>query len=305
MAQPLLELRLLGQFDVRLGEVSIGIPSRPAQSLLAYLALTAGTAHRRERLAGMLWPDVEDDSARASLRQALWRIRKALEARLPSGVQYLLADDLTVAFNAKSAYSLDAAALDTPDDDAASVESLQHALVAYRGDLLPGFYDEWVLRERERLEGIFERKIGRLLDCLVEMRRWPAVLEWAERWIAVGHVPEPAYRALLLAHDWLDAAILDTPFDDATSVESLQQALSERGDRARIATVYQRCRELLFEELGAQPSEQTRELFERLSRGERALALTTVDQPGGSTAASDAQLAAPGDPPFQGLQPFD
>ena len=62
MPQPMLELRLLGQFDVRLGEVSISIPSRPAQSLLAYLALTAGTAHRRERLAGMLWPDVEDPS---------------------------------------------------------------------------------------------------------------------------------------------------------------------------------------------------------------------------------------------------
>src|SRR6266567_1440933 len=117
MAQSTLELRFLGQFDIRLGEVSINIPSRPAQSLLAYLALTAGTAHRRERLAGMLWPDVEDDSARAGLRQGLWRIRKALEARLPSGVQYLLADDLTVAFDARSAYWLDAAALDTPLDE--------------------------------------------------------------------------------------------------------------------------------------------------------------------------------------------
>jgi DNA-binding SARP family transcriptional activator len=281
MAQSTLELRFLGQFDIRLGEVSINIPSRPAQSLLAYLALMAGTAHRRERLAGMLWPDVEDDSARAGLRQGLWRIRKALEARLPSGVQYLLADDLTVAFNTKSAYWLDPAALDTPDDDAANVESLQHALVAYRGDLLPGFYDEWVLRERERLEGVFERKIGRLLDCLVEMRRWPEVLEWAERWIAVGHVPEPAYRALMLAH-------------------------SERGDRARVATVYQRCRELLFEELGAQPSAQTRELFERLSRAEDGLAVTGTDFPRASmAAASDAQAPAPGEPPFQGLQLFD
>ena len=60
-----------------------------------------------------------------------------------------------------------------------------------------------------------------LLDCLVEERQWPEVLEWAERWIAVGHVPEPAYRALMLAQ-------------------------SEPGNRARIATVYQRCRELLL-----------------------------------------------------------
>src|ERR671938_1213994 len=256
----MLELRLLGQFDIRLGDVPISIPSRPAQSLLAYLALTAGTAHRRERLAALLWPDVEDDSARAGLRQGLWRIRKALEARLPSEVRYLVADDLTVAFNAKSAYWLDAAALDTPLDGATSVESLQQALIAYRGDLLRGFYDDWVLRERERLEGVFERKIGRLLECLIAMRRWPEVLEWAERWIAVGDVPEPAYRALMLAH-------------------------SERGDRARIATVYQRCRELLFEELGAQPSQQTRELFERLSRGEAGLASIALDQHGALIAA--------------------
>src|SRR5436309_551970 len=157
----MLELRLLGQFDIRLGELSISIPSRPAQSLLAYLALTAGTAHRRERLAGLLWPDVEDDSARASLRQALWRIRKALEAGLQSGERYLLADELTITFDAKFDYWLDAAALVTPLNETASVENLQHALAHYRGCLLCGLYDKWVLRERERLEGVFERKIGR------------------------------------------------------------------------------------------------------------------------------------------------
>ena len=163
----MLELRLLGQFDVRVGEASVTIPSRSAQSLLAYLALSPGTAHRRERLAGLLWPDLGEASARAALRQGLWRVRKALEARLPSGVHYLVADDLTVAFNPKCAYWLDAAALDA----ATSVEELQDALPGYRGELLPGFYDEWVLRERERLESVFERKISRLLDFLIAAQR--------------------------------------------------------------------------------------------------------------------------------------
>ena len=108
----MLELRLLGQFEVRLDETPVAIPSRPAQSLLAFLALTAGTAHRRERLAGLLWPDVQEDSARASPRQGLWRLRKALEAHLPPGVQYLLADDLTVAFNPMAPACLDVAVLD-------------------------------------------------------------------------------------------------------------------------------------------------------------------------------------------------
>ena len=139
----------------------------------------------------------------------------------------------------------------------------------YRGELLPGFYDEWVLRERERLEAVFERKMSDLLDRLVAERRWPEVLETAERWIAVGHVPEPAYRALMLAH-------------------------SERGDRARVATVYQRCRQALFEELGATPSEQTRRLFDDLSRGLRVLPpLAEADEPAAQAHASSESAPRP------------
>ena len=112
----MLELRLLGQFEVRLYGLLVSIPSRPAQSLLAYLALTAGTGHRREKLAGLLWPDAEEDRARSSLRQGLWRIRKALEKKLPTGTQYVLADDRTVAFNPMSAYWLDASVLEGRPD---------------------------------------------------------------------------------------------------------------------------------------------------------------------------------------------
>jgi hypothetical protein len=47
----MLQIRLLGQFDLRLDGKRVTIPTRVAQSLLAYLTLTAGTAHRREKLA--------------------------------------------------------------------------------------------------------------------------------------------------------------------------------------------------------------------------------------------------------------
>ena len=74
-----LKIYLLGQFSLRAGEKPLTLPSRPAQSLLAYLALHAGTTHRRERLSGLLWPEAAESNARAYLRQAIWRIRKALE----------------------------------------------------------------------------------------------------------------------------------------------------------------------------------------------------------------------------------
>ena len=74
----MLKVRLFGKFDVRGNGKPITIPSRPAQSLFAYLILTAGTSHRREKLAGMLWPDSLEETARDNLRHALWRVRKAL-----------------------------------------------------------------------------------------------------------------------------------------------------------------------------------------------------------------------------------
>ncbi len=69
---------------------NVAWPLRAAQSLLAYLALTAGTAHRREQLAGLLWPDADEATAKGNLRHTLWRMRKALGA-----YDCLRADDFT------------------------------------------------------------------------------------------------------------------------------------------------------------------------------------------------------------------
>ena len=74
-----LEVRLLGTFRVKSGTKIVALTSRPAQSLFAYLILNAGTSYRREKLAGQLWPDSTEESARDYLRHALWRIRKSLQ----------------------------------------------------------------------------------------------------------------------------------------------------------------------------------------------------------------------------------
>src|SRR3989449_5280992 len=75
-----LSLTLLGGFQARLdtGE-ALGLPSRKAQAMLAYLALPLGRAHPRDKLAALLWGGIREESARASLRQALFVVRKALQ----------------------------------------------------------------------------------------------------------------------------------------------------------------------------------------------------------------------------------
>ena len=103
----MIEIRLLGQFSVRWDGAAVEMASRPAQSLFAYLLLNAEVAHRRERLAGLLWPDSSEENARRNLRQALWQVRRALDAQSKA---ILLVDDLTLAVNDQTTYWLDTAA---------------------------------------------------------------------------------------------------------------------------------------------------------------------------------------------------
>jgi len=77
-----LEIYLLGQFKLKSNDLPVELQSRPAQSLLAYLALNAGVTHRREKLAGLLWSEAPESNARSYLRLALWRIRRHWKAPL-------------------------------------------------------------------------------------------------------------------------------------------------------------------------------------------------------------------------------
>lgn len=100
----MLEIRLLGQFDLKLDGEPVEIPSRSAQTLLAYLLLNTGISHRREKLAGLIWPDATESNARSYLRKALWLARKSLDAGTPGGEKYLLADDISITFNPNAKY---------------------------------------------------------------------------------------------------------------------------------------------------------------------------------------------------------
>jgi predicted ATPase/DNA-binding SARP family transcriptional activator len=234
----MLEVRLLGMFEVKYKKKSISIPSRPSQSLFAHLLLSAGTPHRREKLAGMLWSDSLEETARDNLRHSLWRIRKALPSTPKA--EYLLTDDLSIAFNASSEYWLDAAELEKLSENTSAAELIS-VLSEYQGELLPGFYDEWVVLEREHLSSIFEHHMARLLSLLKAESRWLDVLDWAERWIKLGQKPEPAFQALMSAH-------------------------AAKGDMSKVAATYERCVKSL-REFGIEPSNQTKELYENLKSG--------------------------------------
>ena len=162
---PTLQITLLGAMQVQVaGALALQFPTAKVQALLAYLAVEAKTAHPRDTLIGLFWPDFTMDSARQNLRQALFRLRQTISPT------YLLVTNQTVQFNAKSDYSLDVttftALLTTCHRHAhaelstcaACVARLQQAVELYHGDFLAGFFlddspafEEWMLLKREWL----------------------------------------------------------------------------------------------------------------------------------------------------------
>jgi DNA-binding SARP family transcriptional activator len=97
----MLEAHFFGRFDVRIDGSPIEISSRKAQSLLAYLMLNLDVQHRREKIAGVLWPELDEATARSKLRYTLWQLRKAI------GDQFILADKISLAVNPKADYWFD------------------------------------------------------------------------------------------------------------------------------------------------------------------------------------------------------
>ena len=149
-----LQLALLGNVEIRrAGAPVAGFSSSKAVALLCYLAVT-GRPHSRPTLAGLLWGDLPEASARNNLRKALTNLRGLVGPHLSITRQ-------AVAFNRDCRYWLDVEVFEAGVLGAASeadVERLGEAVELYRGDFLEGFYvrealafEEWVLAERARL----------------------------------------------------------------------------------------------------------------------------------------------------------
>lgn len=242
----MLEIFLLGGLKVELDDEPIEIASRPAQALLAYLALQSGFDQRREKLAGSLWPESTESNARGNLRQALWQLRKSI------GDKAIQADKASIGLRQDQPFTIDVIRLEREAKSATTGEDWINWAGLYRGELLPGWYDDWVILERERLEALFQRHMASALQVMVKEGRWNAVLQWAEHWISLGHVPEPAYRALMTAY-------------------------AAQGDAAALVATYERCVQALESELGVQPSPETDAHYEALAAGERpAVAAATI-----------------------------
>ena len=144
-------LRLLGGFELDDGQTRLQrLRTRAAMLLMARLGMAPGRDHPREELAQLLWPEADARTCRSRLRQTLSTLKAVLE---PPGAPVLLSADRRVLRLAPGALWCDVPAFEA----ALRRGDTETARQLWAGDLLPGFYDDWVHEERQRLQALADR----------------------------------------------------------------------------------------------------------------------------------------------------
>jgi DNA-binding SARP family transcriptional activator len=229
MAVERVQVRLLGGFRVDTPGGSLDVPVS-AQRLVAYLALQERPVHRR-RIAGTLWPEVDDDRSAACLRSTLWRAQRS--GRLIEASRDSLRLQPTVDVDARRLATY--ADLLVERGEVAGVP----ADIRFDRDLLPGWYEDWVVEERERLRQLMLRALACLVPVLIDHERADEAVELGQQAVRLEPLSETSHQALISAY-------------------------LAAGDRARALRQFQEHTELLRSELGLAPSDTTLSLVRHL-----------------------------------------
>lgn len=272
-----LSIHLFGKFCVRRDQqVLDGFDARKVQELFCYLLLHRDHSLPRETLAGLLWPDTTTAQSKKSLRQVLWQLQSALGSQHESARdRVLLVEPDWVQLNSEANLWLDVAIFEQAftlvqkmsghELDASKAQVLQNAVQLYQGPLLEGWYNDWCLYERERLQSMYLAMLDKLMGYCEAYQDYETGLLYGMRIMCYDRARERTHRRLMRLH-YLN------------------------GDRSAALRQYEQCAAALAEELGVGPSKHTIALYEQI----QADRLDELEHPTTSTAASTAlEVAAP------------
>lgn len=265
-----LRIHLFGKFCVRRNQhVLEGFEARKVQELFCYLLLHRDHSLPRETLASLLWPDTTTIQSKKSLRQTLWQLQSALGSQNePVNDRVLLVEPDWVQLNSQADLWLDVAVLEQAftmvqklpghELDSTKAQMLQDAAQLYQGPLLEGWYHDWCLYERERLQSMYLALLDKLMSYCEVHQDYETGLLYGMRIMCYDRARERTHRRLMRLH-----------------------YLS--GDRAAALRQYEQCAAALDEELGVGPSKNTIALYEQI-QADRLDIAEPVMTPSGSNA---------------------
>jgi DNA-binding SARP family transcriptional activator len=196
-------VRVLGGLSVTCGEERLAVPPG-SRRLLAHLALHPAGVGRRSA-AGLLWPAVCEARAAGNLRSALWRLQQVGCPLVEAEQSVLrLRDDVEVDLRRLEGWASRVLA-GTPEPEDLAVDPGPIAEL----ELLPGWYDDWLLAVRERLQLRLLHALEALSRLLREAGRPAAAVEAVHVAVLAEPLWESGQRALIEAHqaagDWVAA----------------------------------------------------------------------------------------------------
>jgi DNA-binding SARP family transcriptional activator len=245
-----LKVTLFGKFNIEIEGLKVaGMEARKVQELLSYLLLFKDHPQPRDYLCETFWSDQSTANSRKHLRQTLWKLQSAMQgAGNPSGmalrndsdwIQIQLAgdfwldvDEIEKVFNLVKGKK--ASELSQRD-----FSQLEYAADVYKGDLLEGWYSDWCFFERERYQTMHLLLLDKLIQFCELHEKYDAGLFYGMDILRHDHSYERAHRQLMRLY-----------FLTGNRTQALHQ--------------YKRCEMALRDELGVEPSEATKQLYEQI-----------------------------------------
>jgi DNA-binding SARP family transcriptional activator len=223
-AQPTTRLVLLGGFQLVHEGAVVELPVH-AQRLLAYLGLAEHSS--RVLTAGTLWPDVREQRALGNLRSTVWRLQRICPSVVVASRNVLTLSQ-SVAVDVRECRAAVAHRGQQPTDRGAAELSQG----SFCHELLPGWYEDWILVERDRLQHLRLQALEEVADLMLRRGRYGEALDAALAAVRSDPLRESARRLILRIH-----------LAEGNQVEAVRHFHSYRA--------------LLATELGIEPSPRT------------------------------------------------
>jgi TolB-like protein/Tfp pilus assembly protein PilF len=273
-----IRLKLLGPFEARWsGGEPVDLAGKKIQALITYLGVESGRSHSREGLASLLWAETGEERARHNLRQALSKLSRCCEGLVLREGDFLRLDDARTNIDVREFERL--VVSENPDD-------LQRALELYRGDLVEGLvvrepaFEDWIRGARARFRDRACAGFEHLAEALTGLGRVDDAMGQLRARLEMDPACESAHR-------------------------SLMELLVKSGRRSDALRQYQRCEEALERELGAEPSAETRALYETV----RSAAAGDESEPGAvsrrPSVIAETEPSPVAEPPSIAVLPFE
>ena len=249
-----IQVHLFGKFRAEVLPDSIfEFESGKAEGLFCYLMLNQVRAHHREALMCLLWNNTDTNHSRRYLRKTLWQLQSAIDPKLvEKGGTVFLIEPEWMQVNPNADIWIDAYVFEETYNqvrglrgrqlDSSQVRALEMAVDLYQGDLLEGWYQEWCIYERERLQQIFLLILDKLVEFAEFHDQHEQGIYYANRILLCDYARERTYR-------------------------SLMRLYAAAGDRTTALRRYEKCLTILADELGIPPAARTTRLYEQIKNG--------------------------------------